>query len=162
MLHSKPDASFRIKDSFQKIARTEPVIHKRDEVVRKEQVVAREAFGEENVVTALEDYIGTHEAEPTVAIALKTHRPEVKGEAIIIYVDNQLQMEKLEALKQYLHNALMKKLNNGYLALSFKMFENNSPREEKKLFTSSEKFEHFVKLNPVVVDLKNIFGLEIE
>ncbi len=56
----------------------------------------------------------------------------------------------------------MKNLKNGYVTFEFKLFDSNTTQEEKKLFTASEKFEHFMKLNPVVADLKNIFGLELE
>lgn len=123
---------------------------------------AREVIDEGRVVTALEKYITEHRPEPTVSIALKTHRPIIDGEKVAILVDNQLQMEKLESLKVHLLNGLIKTLNNGFISLEFKFFDNKTTSEEKKLFTASEKFEHFVKLNPVVADLKNVFGLEID
>ena len=56
----------------------------------------------------------------------------------------------------------MSLLSNGHIAIEFKLFDNASTKEKKKLFTASEKFEHLVKLNPVIADLKNIFGLELE
>ena len=101
-------------------------------------------------------------AEPTVAIALKTHKPLVEEEKITILVDNQLQLDKLEAMKMHFQQSLMKSLNNGYVTCEFKLFDSGIAKEEKKLFTASEKFEHFVSINPVVADLKNIFGLEID
>mgnify|MGYP000018577436 FL=1 len=117
---------------------------------------------ERKVVAALERYIQDHRPEPTVAIALKTHRPEIDGENIVLAVDNQLQQDKLEALKMHLRNVLMKLLNNGFITLSFKLFDDQNSTEEKKLFTAGEKFRHFIELNPVVADLKSIFGLELD
>ena len=117
---------------------------------------------ERKVVAALERYIQDHCPEPTVAIALKTHRPEIDGENIVLAVDNQLQQDKLEALKMHLRNVLMKLLNNGFITLSFKLFDDQNSTEEKKLFTAGEKFRHFIELNPVVADLKSIFGLELD
>ena len=99
------------------------------------KVEARDVIDERKVVAALERYIQDHRPEPTVAIALKTHRPEIDGENIVLAVDNQL---------------------------SFKLFDDQNSTEEKKLFTAGEKFRHFIELNPVVADLKSIFGLELD
>ena len=125
------------------------------------KVEARDVIDERKVVAALERYIQDHRPEPTVAIALKTHRPEIDGENIVLAVDNQLQQDKLEALKMHLRNVLMKLLNNGFITLSFKLFDDQNSKE-KKLFTAGEKFRHFIELNPVVADLKSIFGLELD
>ena len=53
--------------------------------------------------------------------------------------------------------------------VGFKVFKGNlttfiiaDTTEEKKLFTAGEKFRHFIELNPVVADLKSIFGLELD
>ena len=122
------------------------------------KVEARDVIDERKVVAALERYIQDHRPEPTVAIALKTHRPEIDGENIVLAVDNQLQQD----LKMHLRNVLMKLLNNGFITLSFKLFDDQNSTEEKKLFTAGEKFQHFIELNPVVADLKSIFGLELD
>ena len=105
------------------------------------KVEARDVIDERKVVAALERYIQDHRPEPTVAIALKTHRPEIDGENIVLAVDNQLQQDKLEALKMHLRNVLMKLLNNGFITLSFKLFDDQNSTEEKKLFTAGEKFK---------------------
>ena len=105
------------------------------------KVEARDVIDERKVVAALERYIQDHRPEPTVAIALKTHRPEIDGENIVLAVDNQLQQDKLEALKMHLRNVLMKLLNNGFITLSFKLFDDQNSTEEKKLFTAGEKLK---------------------
>lgn len=97
-----------------------------------------------------------------VVMALRSHQPEIQDEKIILLADNLLQLEKLTAMKPHLSSVLMRILNNGHLSLEFKMYDAASSKEEKKLFTAGEKFEHFLKLNPVVADLKIIFGLELE
>ena len=93
------------------------------------KVEARDVIDERKVVAALERYIQDHRPEPTVAIALKTHRPEIDGENIVLAVDNQLQQDKLEALKMHLRNVLMKLLNNGFITLSFKLFDDHNSTE---------------------------------
>lgn len=159
----RPDSSFKIKDTLRQVNQTQPEVKVRQTVVEKQvQVESREAIDESKVKMALEKYVADHRPESTVAFALKTHRPQVETEHIVIFVDNQLQLEKLETMKMHLLNALTKTLRNGFITLQFELFDTGVTTEEKKLFTSSEKFEHFLKLNPVVADLKKIFGLELE
>lgn len=159
----RPDASFKIKDSLRQVSQAQPVV-KIHTVAEKqiERITAHEEIRMEKVAEAIEKYIAEHRPEPTVAIALRTHRPEVEQDCITIAVDNQLQLEKMETLKVHLQNAFMKSLNNGFLTLTFKMFDVQTAKEEKKLFTAGEKFEHFLKLNPVVGELKKVFGLELD
>lgn len=158
----RPDASFKIKDSLKKISQAQPETKVQAVAEKQVTVDAHDTFDEKGVVTALEKYIQTHTPEPTVSVALKTHRPEIQGDNITIAVDNQLQMEKLEGMKMHLQNTLMKNLNNGHISVGFKMFDSGTSKEEKKLFTAGEKFEHFVQLNPVIANLKAIFGLELD
>lgn len=110
----------------------------------------------------LDDYIAKNISETTISIALKSHKIEIQDNMIIIAVDNQLQLEKLEAIKINMQNVLMRSLNNGLISLSFKIFDNSDGKEEEKLFTAGQKYERFVKLNPVIAELKAVFGLELE
>ncbi len=158
----RPDSSFKIKDSFRQESQVQPVVKVQPVIHQQEKPDTRESFDEAKVVAALEKYITEYTPEQTVSIALKTHRPVIEGEKIVLLVDNQIQLEKVEAIRMHLQNMLMKNLKNGYVTFEFKLFDSNTTQEEKKLFTASEKFEHFMKLNPVVADLKNIFGLELE
>lgn len=109
------------------------------------QVEAREAFGSEKVVAALDAYIRSHALETTVAIALKTHTPLVQGEDVVLEVDNKLQYEKVEAIKSSIQNALMKHLNNGHLSLELRFFDDTKGKEERRLITSQDKLEYFNK-----------------
>lgn len=158
----RPSASFKIKDSLRQFTEEQPVVKSEVVTEKQERTGEREAVTLEKVQTALEKYIRDHQPEPTIALALKTHRPEIQGETITLAVDNQLQLEKMEALKLHLQHVLMKQLRNGYLSLDFKLFDAAVAPEEKRLFTASEKFEHFVEINPVIAELKRKFGLELE
>lgn len=126
------------------------------------QIEAREVFGSDKVVAALDAYIGAHALETTVAIALKTHTPVVQGEDIVLEVDNKLQYEKVEAIKSSIQNALMKHLNNGHLSLALRFFDDTKGKEERRLITSQDKLDYFIKENPIVAEMKKMFGLEFE
>ena len=90
------------------------------------------------------------------------HRPVIAGEQITLFVDNQIQLDNLNAIRMHFHHALMRMLNNGAVTVEFQIFDSKTTVEEKKLYTREEKYRHFVELNPVVEDLKRIFGLELE
>jgi len=161
-LRPRPDASFKIRDSFREISQQELSTKVETTEEQQEKIAARDSIDEEKVVAALQKYIAERKPEPTIELALKAHRPVVEGERITIFIDNQLQIEKIATIKIPFHNMLTKLLNNGSATIEFKLFDDNTTKEEKKLFTASEKFDHFVKLNPAVADLKNIFGLELD
>lgn len=158
----RPDSSFKIKDSLLQESRNLSVSKPQAPVERQEKIETRNPFDEAMVVAALEKYVAEHNPEQDVEFALRNHRPLIEGEKVVLLVDHQLQMDKLDTIRKHLLNGLMKNLDNGYVTLEFKLFDANSTHEEKRFFTSGEKLEHFVKLNPVVAELKSVFGLEVE
>lgn len=160
--NTRLDSSFKINDSLRQESQKQSVVKEHVSVESSEKVEAREPFDADKVVAAFEKYVAEHSPEQTVVFALRTHRPLVNGEGIVLPVDNPLQLDKLEAVRKQLQNVLMKGLNNGFVTLDFTLFDTVSTQEEKRFFTSGEKFEHFVQLNPAVADLKRIFGLELE
>lgn len=159
---AKPMASFRLKQAFAEtagIAKSE----KTEQIAeQKVNLQARDSFDGQKIQAVLDAYIITHKPETSVSIALKSHKPEISGDEVILEIDNKLQLEKLEAIRMSLQNNLMKGLNNGAVKLSYKFFDNSDGKEEKKLFTATDKFAHFCELNPAIVELKKIFGLELE
>lgn len=157
----KPSASFKLKEAFAASSRThdekESVVS-----VQRLKLDARDSFDTEQVEKACDEYIRANRPETTVAVALKAHRPVVRGEEICIEIDNRLQLEHLEKLKTDLQNALMKSLNNGFISLNLNLFDSKNNREEKKLITAQDKLEHFVQQNPAVGKMCEMFGLQIE
>lgn len=157
----RPSASFRLKEAFAETT-ARPATQ---ETSPKENVVrieARDAFDKQKIQQILEEYIREHKPETTVSVALTSHQPVLKGENIILEVDNKLQLEKLEDLKPLLQHLLMNKLNNGFITVSFRYFDDKSGKEQKKPITAQDKLAHFMKLNPVVSEMKKMFGLELE
>lgn len=159
---NRPDSSFKIKDSLRQVSNEHPDIKKVEVNHPQEKIEAREAFTEETLLKAVEQYIVEAKAESMIAIALQSHHPSIEGEKVTFWVDNQLQLDKLESLHSHFSYQMTKTLQNGFITIEFKLFDTGVTKEEKKLFTAGEKFEHFVRLNPVVADLKNIFGLELD
>lgn len=158
----KPDSSFKLKQALSETVKNSSV--KEIAPVTEDKIVlqVRDSFNEEKVSSVIEEYIVKHKLETMLSVALRTHRPLVSDEEIIIEIDNKLQIEKLETIRVNLLNNLIKGLNNGFVKLSFRLFENKAGKEEKKLFTASDKFAHFCEQNPAVAELKKVFGLELE
>ena len=158
---TKPSASFKLKEAF--AASSQDYNGKKDVVAEQRiKLDARDTFDAGQVEKAYDDYIRVHKPETTVVVALKAHKPVIRGEEICIEIDNQLQQERLEALKINLQNALMRSLNNGFISLSLKFFDDKNNKEEKKLITAQDKLEHFVQQNPVVGKMCEMVGLQIE
>lgn len=157
----RPTASFKLKQAFAETSSTDRV-KASVSVEQKIYVEARDSFDVEKLEQAFDAYIQQHKPETTVVIALKAHKPEIQGGTILVEIDNQLQMERLEGLKLNLQNFLMKQLNNGGIVLSFGFFDDSSGKEEKKLITSQDKLEHFIEVNPVIEDMCKMFGLQFE
>lgn len=158
---TKPSASFKLKEAF--AASSQDYNGKKDVVAEQRiKLDARDTFDAGQVEKAYDDYIRVHKPETTVVVALKAHKPVIRGEEICIEIDNRLQQERLEALRINLQNALMRSLNNGFISLSLKFFDDKNNKEEKKLITAQDKLEHFVQQNPVVGKMCEMFGLQIE
>lgn len=158
----KPSASFKLKEALAESMQSDKTVVTEIVAEQKLNVSARDAFSVQQVSGVLDNYMAEYQSERMIEIALKAHKPNVIGEEILLEVDNKLQMEWLEAIRGGLHNYLKKSLNNGTIDLTFKLFENTEGKEEKKLFTSSDKLTYFCEQNPAVAELRKIFGLELE
>lgn len=160
----KPLSSFRLNAALKSVSDETSIYAAKpqDRVALQDEVEATDRFDSENVHNALNNYINQHKLETAVIIALQAHLPDVSQSMITLFVDNNLQLEKLNQLATHLLNFIKKALNNRLIILQFKLFEESVSNEEKRYFTSSEKFTHFVELNPVVEELQKLFALEIE
>ncbi|MDE5611879.1 MAG: hypothetical protein K2I90_07685, partial [Odoribacter sp.] len=103
--NARLDSSFKIKDSLRQESQRQSVVKVYASEEPSEKVEAREPFDADRVVAAFEGYVAEHSPEQTVVFALRTHRPLVNGESVVLPVDNQLQMDKLGSVKKHLLNA---------------------------------------------------------
>ena len=79
------------------------------------------------------------------------------------YDDRDIRLfESVKAMKE--EGLMLKDIRNAIIRAKRAKSEEDAldSTEEKKLFTAGEKFQHFIELNPVVADLKSIFGLELD
>ena len=159
----RPAASFNIQSAISQIRKDTPQLeHIIEKHKEEEKISAHTPVTLQKIETAIDHYIKDNNLDKMISIALKTHKPIVEGDKIVLMIDNQLQIEKLQEMHHQFYMFMCRNLENGFLTINYQLFNPQTTQEEKKLFTSAEKFEHFVELNPVVAELKKIFALEIE
>lgn len=74
-----------------------------------------------------------------------------------IVVDNEFAANEFKAIKNDLEAALQKALNNDYLEMLVRVSE---PDENVRPYSKVERYQLMCEMNPALVELKNVFGLE--
>ncbi|MHB1178538.1 MAG: DNA polymerase III subunit gamma/tau [Daejeonella sp.] len=83
----------------------------------------------------------------------------LENSVIELLIENKIQEELLATEKVDLLNFLRTKLKNFGIQLSTKQAE---PTSKKRLYTSSEKYNHMVEKNPKLEDFRRRFNLDID
>lgn len=126
------------------------------------KIAANEPFDSAGITQALKSF---NPVGDSIALrsALLAYPPKINNQQITLEVDNELSLTKINELRPALRDHLITSLNNSSISLEISL-HTESPGEEqqKKLYTAKDKFDHFASLNPVVTELKSLFGLEIE
>ncbi|MDO1447266.1 DNA polymerase III subunit gamma/tau [Rhodocytophaga aerolata] len=88
------------------------------------------------------------------------NRPiELQETTILLKLDSQTQMSQLNEFKPLLLEYLRKNMRNFSIELQAEI----APQEAKKMiYTSQEKFKYLAEKHPVLQDLKNRLGLDLE
>ena len=122
-----------------------------------------EEFTEEALLEAWKNF-GEERTNAGDTDKLILNRELKKGEehAVIIHLASQLEVSFLEKLEvdliQYLRSSLM----NDHIVLRREIIKDEEGDTKKKLYTSKDIFEHMVKENPHLQDLKDRLGLDFD
>ena len=121
---------------------------------------AEEPFTEEELQTAWKRF-GNEKKEVADTDRLILNREVKKGEGhgVIIHLASQLEVSFLEKLEVELIQFLRSELKNDHITLTREITQEE---ESKKLYTSKDIFEHMVKENPHLQDLKDRLGLDFD
>ena len=82
-----------------------------------------------------------------------------EGNKVIIHLASQLEVSFLEKLEVELIQFLRANLENDHITIERSIVQEE---ETKKLYTSKDIFEHMVKENPALKDLKDRLGLDFD
>ncbi len=84
----------------------------------------------------------------------------VSEEVLGIVVDNQVQMDYIQAELVGFIEFMRKSLQNYHVDIQLSM--SNEPEKETKFLTGKDKFSALARKNPNLHTLKNLFNLDIE
>ncbi len=134
----------------QQEAQNTPLIQVNEKVEEAAVVMAVKNFAGQKLVA------GSRQAHTTLTAWPPQLREETK---VFITIENEAQRESFQAYKQELLDYLRRELKNNSISLDLHEIKEHVV---KKAFTPVEKFEALKNKNPLLLDLKNRFGLEID
>jgi DNA polymerase-3 subunit gamma/tau len=122
----------------------------------------KEDFNQENFMEAWVAYSGIAKAENKMNLAalMENYNPTLKDNFLIeIQVENKLQENELTNQKTEILNYLRPKLKNYSIQIQSIVVEQ---MENKKPYTSTDKYHFMVKKNPKLEEFRKAFNLELD
>lgn len=144
-----------IKESIEKI--------KESQQQGKLEDLPREGFSIEHVKMFWKQYayVVKENGLETFYNALIKRDPILVSEEVLgIVVDNQVQMDYIQAELVGFIEFMRKSLQNYHVDIQLSM--SNEPEKETKFLTGKDKFSALARKNPNLHTLKNLFNLDIE
>ncbi|MCS6824572.1 MAG: hypothetical protein NZ529_09765 [Cytophagaceae bacterium] len=80
------------------------------------------------------------------------------GHIVVLHLDNLVQLDQLNSFKAELLQYLREQLQNNRIMIEPVLSEQ---KEEKKLYTDSDKFAYLAELNPLLIEMKNRLSLDM-
>lgn len=94
-----------------------------------------------------------------IGTTLNTAKTSFNNHTITIQIQNESQKEQLQSIKQNFLDELRKSLQNNLIKLEIELIESNTPI---KAYKPSDIFKEMVEKNPILLELKKSFDLEID
>jgi DNA polymerase-3 subunit gamma/tau len=100
------------------------------------------------------------EGNDTIYLAMKKRDPKLTSDFLVIHeVDNQVQIDYIQAHLSDLTNYLRENLKNWGINLQFSLSE--TTEESIQLLTGKDKFHALARKNPNLYTLQKTFNLDI-
>jgi hypothetical protein len=150
-----PTKHISIKESIEKIKESQQQGNLED--------LPREGFSIEHVKMFWKQYayVVKENGLETFYNALIKRDPILVSEEVLgIVVDNQVQMDYIQAELMGFIEFMRKSLQNYHIDIQLSM--SNEPEKETKFLTGKDKFSALARKNPNLHTLKNLFNLDIE
>lgn len=150
-----PTKHLSIKESIEKIKESQQQGNLED--------LPREGFSIEHVKMFWKQYayVVKENGLETFYNALIKRDPVLVSEEVLgIVVDNQVQMDYIQAELMGFIEFMRKSLQNYHVDIQLSM--SNEPEKETKFLTGKDKFSALARKNPNLHTLKNLFNLDIE
>lgn len=120
-----------------------------------------ESFTEKELIEKWHEFSNKMGARPRIFNTLTSKDPKLEDNYIISFViDNNLQEEKINEIRNELIGYLKKELKNSLLDL--KLIITELETDDNKLYTMEDKFNHMLSKNKNLDKLKKEFNLDLE
>ncbi|MCB2195976.1 MAG: DNA polymerase III subunit gamma/tau [Bacteroidetes bacterium] len=164
ILKSKPKSltTFSIKDKMKQSSQ-ENVIEEETGVEEKkepDQILSNE-FSEKELIDKWHEFSNKVGDKPRIFNTLTSKDPKLEEKNIITFnIDNNLQEQKINEIRNELMDYLKRELKNNQIDL--KLILSEVEEENNKLYTSEDKFKHMLSKNQNLNTLKQEFNLDLE
>lgn len=155
-------STFSIKDKLkQDIESVEQVQETEEPEYDRSIEILREAFSEKELIEKWHAFSNKVGDRPRIFNTLTSKDPKLEENSIVSFViDNNLQEEKINEIRNELIAYLKKELRNGDIDL--KLIITDLEEENNKLYTTEDKFNHMLSKNQNLAKLKKEFNLDLE
>ena len=138
-------------------------INSRVNTVPQEVQLGTSEFNAASVRTAIENFTDTKINDSQLQIVLKSLNPVVEGAKVIFSVDSNFTEQQIIPYKQRLESFIAASVNNRNLTIEINVVVNGAATSNKPVYiTQADKLNHFIELNPVIAEMVDLLGLEIE
>ena len=146
-----PSIFGRKKEKQESDEQVQSVLEKKEEAFTEEALQeVWKRFGEERI-----------NAGDTDRLILNREIRKGEENAVVIHLASQLEVSFLEKLEVDLIQYLRSSLNNDHIVLRREIIKDEEDNA-KKLYTSKDIYEHMVRENPHLQDLKDRLGLDFD
>jgi DNA polymerase-3 subunit gamma/tau len=145
--------------SIKNIGKEEPKEEVRPEQEVREPVYST-PFTEEQLVALWDEYAETIEGNAYLKGTMVNSKPVLRENFFFeVFVFNTVQQDELINECAQLLVFLRRKLNNTLIQMSVRVNENS---DKKTVYTTAEKYQHLIGLNPMLARLKDEFNLSTD
>lgn len=160
----KPDSfsTFSIKDKLKQDAEPAQQVQETEGPEYDRSIeLQREAFNEKELIEKWHAFSNKMGDRPRIFNTLTSKDPKLEENSIVSFIiDNNLQEEKINEIRNELIAYLKKELRNGDIDL--KLIITDLEEENNKLYTTEDKFNHMLTKNQDLAKLKKEFNLDLE
>lgn len=126
--------------------------------VQSKVVYGNDVFTENDVKKAMQQISNIKEINPAMKVSFTMYNPEIKGNKVVLPVENSYQYDEIKGYKNIVLSNLSKLLNNKNIDFDLRILKEV---ERKKLrYTTKDKLEYLIEKNPIVKDLINDLQLD--
>lgn len=121
----------------------------------------KEEFTYEQLLASWEKFAEKNKKRTRIYNILLSKKPKINSNNIDITIDNPLQEEKINEIRNELVSYLRLNLKNSLIDLSFSKPDSNND-SAKAIYTDNDKLQYMINKNPNFKDLQQELNLDLD